>query len=198
MPDFVPIGYSMEARLTGLHSSGKKMYNILHFRDTVPLPSYEDCEEIGLTLAGWVQDTYNVMYHASIRIVEIRVRSNAAEPGPVYLNTSIDEVGLLVGDQLPMAQSICVNLTTNNTGPSQRGRFYAFTADEAQQTNGVYTVTYRNVAEACMADLKALTTALGFPWAIESRRRLALYDIQGFSAQVIPSTLRSRKPNHGI
>lgn len=198
MPDFVPVSGSIEFRITGLHTSGKKVYNIGHVACASPFPTLSEVTQVAVVVGNWCDISYYNMYNSTIRIVEVRARSNAQEPGPVYIDTTPNVAGTLAGDPLPLAQSLCINLVTGLTGPSQRGRWFTFPADETTQTLGVYNVTYKNFMETSLAALQADLQSGGFDLAIESRRHLALYPITGYVGQIIPSTLASRKPNRGI
>jgi hypothetical protein len=198
MPDFVAIPADIEVRITGQHSGGKKMYNIIHADCGSPLPTLAEVTAAVNAVASWVQTTYAAFYHQSITVNEIRGRSNAEEPGPTYTNASISEAGALLLDMESMDTTMCVNLLSGLTGASNRGKFYAFTPDEAQMTNGIFTAAYQGNLESAMIALRTDLAAAGFAMAIESRRHLRLRQIVGQLGQIIPSHLQSRKANHGI
>lgn len=198
MPDFVPVAASIEFRITGLHTGGKKMYNIMHVDCGSPFPSLSEVRQVAETVAAWVDGTYNALWSSAITSDEVRARSNAEEPGPLWIETGYAAQGGLTGDMLPLNQSLCVNLLSGTTGQSRRGKFYVFPGDETSQTVGLYTVPYATDAIAALQGLESDLAAVGFALAIESRRRLALYQVESYLAQRIPSNLQSRKANRGI
>jgi hypothetical protein len=198
MADFVPIEADIEIRITGQHTGGKKMYNIIHADCGSPHPTLAEVTAAANAVASWVQTTYAALYSQYITVNEIRARSNAEEPGPVYTNASINEAGALLTDMESMDTTMCVNLLSGLTGASNRGKFYVFTPDEPQMTQGIFTSGYQTQCEAAMVALRTDLASAGFAMAIESRRYLRLRQIVGQLGQIIPSHLQSRKANHGI
>lgn len=198
MPDFVPVTGSIEFRITGQHSGGKKMYNIGHVDCGSPLPTYAQCVAVADAVAGWCTGIYKSVFHQSIIINEVRARSNAAEPGPVYTNNTVNQAGALVGDQSSMDTTCVVNLLSGLTGASHRGRWFIFLPDEGVMTNGLFSSAYAAACEIVLSSLAADLNTAGFALAVESRRTLSLWQVTSYLAQPIPSKLRSRKVNRGI
>lgn len=198
MPDFVPVSGSIEFRITGVHTSGKKMYNIGHVDCGAPLPTQAEVEAVATVVAAWVDGTYSSFWSSLISSDEVRARSNAQEPGPVAVVTGYAAVGALGGDMQPLDTTMCVNLLGGLTGQSNRGKWYTFTADETVITSGLFSAAYATSMQVALAGLQADLGAAGFALAVESRRNLSLVQIVSFQAQRIPSHLRSRKANRGI
>lgn len=199
MPDFVAVANSIEIRIGGYHqTNGKKVYNIVHADCGSPLPTLAEVTAAVGAVSSWVSASYKGLFVDDIIINEVRGRSNAQEPGPTYTNSTINQAGTLTGDMVPMSQSCCVNLLTNLTGRSQRGKFYVFPTDEVVQVGGLYTAVYAAACETVLGALAAELAGAGFALAIESRRHLALYQVQSYSAQNIPAHVSSRKVNRGI
>jgi len=199
MPDFVPVSSSIEFKITAVSTAtGKKMYNIGHTDCAAPFPTQSQCQDTVDQVSAWVIATYKSFFTSDLVVIEVRARSNAQEPGPLAINSTINQAGALNGDRLAPADTLCVNELSGTTGQRRRGKFYVFQADETVRTNGLYTSTYCSNMEGALTGLVALLDAVGQAYAIESRRDLALYQIIGFSAQPIPSHLASRKQNRGI
>lgn len=199
MPDFVPVSGSIEFRITGFNQvSGKKVYNIGHVDCGSPLPTLAEVTAVAVSVATWVVGSYKSLYHEDIVVNEVRARSNAQEPGPVYVHNTINQIGALVGDIQPSSTTLCVNLLSGFTGLRRRGKFYVFPADETVMTDGLFTAGYCQGAEAVIELLHDTLELDGFALAVESRRDLALYQVEGYLAQPVPSHLKSRKSNQGI
>lgn len=198
MPDFVPVGGSIEFRITGQHSGGKKMYNIGHVDCGSPFPTLAEVTEVANIVAAWCTGIYKSVFNQAILINEVRARSNAAEPGPTYTNNTVNQAGALVGDQSSMDTTCCVNLLSGLTGQSNRGKFYIFLPDEGVMTNGLFSSAYAAGCEVVLSSLAADLATGGFALAVESRATLSLKQVSAYLAQPIPSHLRSRKVNRGI
>jgi hypothetical protein len=198
MPDFVPVAGSIECRITGVVTGGKKMYNIIHVDCGSPLPTYAECLSVATIVAAWVDGTYNQYWANDITSDEVRARSNAEEPGPVATVTGYAAAGALTADLLPVNTTMCVNLLGTLTGQSNRGKFYTFVADESVITEGLFSVGYATSLQTSLIALAADLAAGGFALAVESRRTLSLKQVVSYQAQRIPSHLRSRKANRGI
>lgn len=199
MPDFVAVNNSIEVRIGGYHvTKGKKLYNIIHCDCGSPLPTLAEVTAAVGAVSNWVINSYKSLFVDDILVNEVRGRSNAQEPGPTYTNSTINQIGALTGDMVPMSQAMCINLLTNLTGRSQRGKFYVFPTDEVVQVNGLYTGAYAAACELSIVALQGELSTAGFALAIESRRHLALYQVQSVLAQNIPAHLSSRKENRGI
>jgi len=199
MPDFVPVSGSIEFRIqVQSTATGKKMFNIMHVDCAAPFPTQQDCHDVVDAVSAWVIATYKSFWTSDLVCNEVRARSNAQEPGPLWINSTISQAGSLGDDRLAASDTLCVNLLSGTTGLSRRGKFYVFQATEAVRTNGLYTSVYCAGAEAALSSLAADIVTAGFALAVESRRNLALYQIVGYSAQPVPSHLASRKANRGI
>lgn len=199
MPDFVPVSGSIEFRI-GAYSvaTGKKFYNINHVDCASPFPTQAQCQDVVDAVSAWVIASYKSLWTSDVVVNDVRARSNAQEPGPIAINSTINQSGALAGDRLAASDTLCINLLSGTTGQRRRGKWYVFPADETVRTNGLYTGGYCATAEAAMNLLLADLATAGYALAIESRRDLALYQVIGFLAQPIPSALRSRKANRGI
>jgi len=198
MSDFVPIANLMQARVQGDVSNGKRIYHLWHFAAANAAPTAADCEAVASILDNWVSTHYANEYSNRVTINNIRVRSLASEPGPVFEYTSLGYVGDLNGDPLPLSTTCRVNLGSGTTGPDRRGSLYAFLASENEMTGGLYTAGY-------MADLHSIFVALmtdsdtaNYPWAIYSRHRRAFHPITSNQPSPIPAHLRSRRVDKGI
>jgi len=199
MPDFVPVSGSIEFKITVVSTAtGKKMYNIGHTSCASPNPTQSQCQDTVDAVSAWVIATYKSFYTADLVCVEVRARSNAQEPGPIAINSAINQAGALADDRLAASDTLCVNTLSGTTGQRRRGKFYVFQATEAVRTNGLYTSAYCSSMETALASLATSLATVGQALAVESRRDLALYAIIGYSAQPIPSHLASRKANRGI
>ena len=199
MPDFVPVSGSIEFKISAVSTTtGKKMYNINHVDCGSPLPTQSECEDVVTAVSDWVIATYKNFFTSDLVVNEVRARSNAQEPGPIAINSSINQAGGLTGDRVAASTALCINTLSGTTGQRRRGKWYVFQGDETVMTNGLFTSGYCSNAEAAMNILLGDLATAGFALAVESRRDLALYQILGFSAQPIPSHLASRKANRGI
>jgi len=199
MPDFVPVSGSIEFKITVVSSAtGKKMYNIGHTDCAAPFPTLAQCQDTVDAVSAWVIATYKSFWTSDLVCVEVRARSNAQEPGPIAINSAINQAGGLTADRLAASDTLCVNLLSGTTGQRRRGKIYIFQADESVRTNGLYTSGYCSNVEAALNLLLGDLAGVGQALAIESRRDLALYQIVAFSSQPVPSHLASRKANRGI
>jgi len=199
MPDFVPVSGSIEFRIQAQSTAtGKKMYNIGHVDCAAPFPTLADVTAVVNVVSPWVIATYKSFFTTDLVCNEVRARSNAQEPGPLYINSTISQAGALGDDRLASSDTLLVNLLSGTTGQRRRGKWYTFQGTEAIRTNGLYTAVYSSAMESALASLAADLATAGFALAIESRRDLALYQVISFSSQPIPSSLRSRKANRGI
>lgn len=196
--DFNPFPYYIQGTLIATGANGKKMSNVLAFKGLAELPSYADCVAIGTMLHDWVTtDLWNT-YSDSLAITQIHVRSMAEEPGPEYDLAVTDGVGSQAGDDLPMSQTMVVQLQTGLSGHSQVGRFNTFQSTEDMQTGGLYTGAYITTVESALAALQVLAGLEGYQWCVASRHLTTLYEIVAVIANGIPRTLRSRAVDHGI
>lgn len=198
MADFTPIPRCIQVRIQGQHTSGKKVFNLLHFRSASALPPLGDIVAAVAFVSNWVTTNYKLCYSAAITVNEILGRSNAEEPGPTYTDDTINQPGTLLGDMLPLSTSMCATLRTGLTGISNRGRFFAFPATETETAAGLFNAAHVVIVETQLGQLVLDATTAVLPWVVESRRHLRLTPIIGGQGNVVPAHLASRKVNRGI
>lgn len=197
MPDFVPTEHCVQVSVIGTHSSGKQLFNVLHFRASNALPDAADVAACVAQVAAWCHDFYQVVFHNSITITEIRGRSMAEEPAPETVDF-VTEVGDVTGDQGALSSSCVVETLTGYTGPSRRGLFWSFVPGEISQATGLWDVAYVAALVLALTNLKNDAAANGYPWSVWSRHTRDVYPITGVIGSRIPRDLSSRAVDHGI
>ena len=198
MADFVPIAHSMEIRIRGIASlNAKKLYHVMHAYSTNTSPTLEECQDVADIVSLWVGASYKGQYSDNVTIDEVRVRSNAVEPGPVAYAYP-DVVGTQTGDPMPMSTTLVMTLRTGLTGYSQWARFNTFFCDDSKVTDGLYTQAYVDAVQAALQGLMADLLAASLPLAIESRRHLAIYPVTAVQGNRVPRNLSSRYVDRGV